>query len=148
MLNLGWDFVPENIFLLMNDMHHKVNVQWHLKELDLAKWSQRDRVTKSHKGVNLLTNKNKYYSMRICCWSLNKDVEQKEEFLALWALHNFFTIKFLLIVQAYLWTLQLLRVYSSNLNTRDHFAKPSFRNMFSLLIFVHSNQIILILRCI
>ena len=135
--------------LLMNNMHHKVNIIWHLKELDLAKWSHKDRVTKSHIGVNLLTNKKKYLSMCTCCWSLNKDVEQKRGiFGTMSIIHNFLAIKFL-IVQAWLWTLQLLWVSSSNLNTRDYFAKPWFRNMFFPLILikirkihVHRNQIV------
>lgn len=62
-------------------------------------------------------------------------MSRKEGLLVLRALFIFiFAVQFLLIVQACLSTPQLLWVYSSNLNTRNYFAKACFGNMYSLLI--------------
>lgn len=69
-------------------------------------------------------------------------MSRKEGLLVLWALFIFFfAVQFLLIVQACLSTPQLLWVYSSNLNTRNYFAKPCFGNMYSLLILITIRKI-------
>lgn len=129
MLNHSWNFYPENI------------VYWWIT---CTTKSQRDSLTKSHIGVNLLPNKTrtklKYVYLLLIAeqgrWAEKRVFWYYERYS-----YFFFAVRFLLIVQACLSTPQLLWVYSSNLNTRNYFAKACFGNMYSLLILITIRKI-------